>query len=121
MRAGALRFDGLYQHPQSGYMNYLRFYPLVTEKSGNVHGVSATGTAQEVSTWMKTGSTKNFSKGQYDLEGSTIHFVTSDTTNVLPVEYQGEVGVDQLVLQVHGFETDYRAVETYTFVPLDLP
>jgi len=119
--AGSLRFDGLYQHPEQGYTSFLRFYQGKTGRSGNVYGVSATGTAQEVSTWLKTGSSKNFSKGQYDLVGSTISFLTSDNTNVRPVEYQGDVGIDQLVLQVHGLETDYRATEIYTFVPLDLP
>jgi hypothetical protein len=121
MPAGSLRFDGLYQHPQQGYTTFLRFYQGKTQQSGNVYEVSATGTVQEVATWLKTGSSKRFSKGQYELQGSTISFLTSDDTKVRPLEFQGEVGVDQLVLQVHSLETDYRAIEIYTFVPLDLP
>lgn len=34
------------------------------------------------------------------------------------VEYSGQVGGDELVLQVHSLINDYRATNTYTFVSL---
>jgi hypothetical protein len=119
--AGTLRFDGLYQHPVQGYTTFLRFYQGKTEQSGTVYEVSATETAQQVATWLKKDSSKSFQKGQYELEGSSISFLVSDDTAKGRVEFQGDVGVDQLVLQVHSLATDYLATETYTFVPLDLP
>jgi hypothetical protein len=119
MLAGTLRFDGLYQYPAQGYTSFLRFYQGVHVQSGNVYQASTTGTAQEVATWLKQDSSKSFQKGQYELGGGSLTFLVSNDKG--SVEYQGDVGVDQLVLQVHSLINDYVGTESYTFVPMDLP
>ncbi len=106
-----LRFDGLYQKSNDdGYTSYLRFLADLT-----VLQVTSSGTPQQVTTWLKKNAGKG-SQGQYLLDGASISFVVTSTMG--SVEYSGQVGDDQLVLQVHSLINDHRATNTYTFVPL---
>lgn len=110
--AGTLRFDGLYQHPEEGgYTGYLRFY-----EDGTVLQVTSTGTPQQVAVWLKKDNAAKYSAGRFVLDGSSISFVATSTMG--SVEYSGQVGGDELVLQVHSLINDYRATNTYTFVSL---
>ncbi len=106
-----LRFDGLYQCNHDSYFGYLRFYP-----DGIVLQASSTGTPEQVAVWLKPGSTVA-AQGSWGLAGSAIQFVTKVPTGGT-VEYQGEVGDDQLALQVHSLIADSRYAEVCFYMPV---
>jgi hypothetical protein len=107
------RFDGLYQSPVSDYFAYLRFYD-----DKKVISVSTSGTPEQIASWFNENHA-NVSIGTWSLAGQTIAFAT--TSSYGTVEYQGEIGQDQLILQVHSLINGHQASQVYSFVPMTFP
>jgi hypothetical protein len=86
-----LRYDGVYYCVQVGYRQFLKFFP-----DGTVIGVSASGTAEQVSRWIDT--TDN--KGRYKTVGARVTFSLTSPQGV--VDYSGDIFEASLVVDSHS-------------------
>lgn len=105
-----LRTDGVYQALQGDYSGYLRFYDDHT-----VITVSSSGTPADLASWFHKGQSQ-VSEGTWAIVGTTIQFTARSSAG--SVEYQGDVGENQLILHVHSFINGYQHTEAYQFEPV---
>ena len=106
----SLRFDGLYCSPDKGeyvYRMFLRFYEDQT-----LQGYSALATPETVASFLDRRCSE-CGVGTWHLTSHTIEFTT--TFSYGTIEFQGEVGHDQLNLNVHSLINDNQTRETYSF------
>ena len=105
-----LLFDGIYKADEGEFSYYLRFYDDGTViEVGQPHATNP----DSLTYWFRKG-VPTLASGKYEVVGDQVNFSTSNSSGT--VDFQGSIGLQNLVLDVHSRINNSKRKLEFRFV-----